>query len=133
MQLRLTETVDLENPVEGDLHLTQGQFTLIGEGQNLDLAVMQDIRSRLRMFKGEWFLDQSEGVPYFEDVLVKSPDLEIIKSIFRQVILGAKYVSAIEDLSVSLSDRTIQVDFSVTINSGLVLSSRDFEPFTVVL
>lgn len=50
-------------------------------------AFAQRLRVRLQFFFREWFLDLRQGVPYFEVILVKNPDLNLVRSIFRRVIL----------------------------------------------
>lgn len=43
-------------------------------------AVAQDAASALKTFRGEVFYDTTRGVPYFGDILGKSPPLALIKS-----------------------------------------------------
>lgn len=57
---------------------------------NSDLAVVKDIDSiqqhiaqRMRLFLGEWFLDTSRGVPYYQTVFQKNPNLQIMTGIFQ--------------------------------------------------
>jgi hypothetical protein len=48
----------------------------------------QKIRQKLLLLKGEWFLDQSLGIPWVEEVLVKNPSLEYIRSVVRKTVLS---------------------------------------------
>src|SRR5437667_12690157 len=61
-------------------------------------SIRQDVRARLRFFAGEWFLNTDEGVPYFEHVLVKNPDQSLLRSVFRDVILGARGVIDVPEI-----------------------------------
>src|SRR5271157_1234213 len=49
--------------------------------------VRQNIEDRLRMVYGEWFLNTEIGVPWFDKVLVKNPDLSAIDIILKSTIL----------------------------------------------
>ena len=96
----------------------------------------QDLRTRLNMFRGEWFLDLQEGVPYFENIIgVKDPDKNQIKSIFRDAILATDYVTSVTslDLVIDGSTRSATLDFVCTVSDGSTLESADFEPFIVSL
>jgi len=138
MQLRLTTNVSLENPVEGDLELVDAQIVLFGDRANADEfreAVAQDLRTRLKFFKGEWFLDQFEGVPYFENILVKAPDPAVIKSIFRDAILNTPHIVSVNNLVllVDASTREASLEFVANTDDGSVIISADFKPFIVSL
>jgi hypothetical protein len=58
-------------------------------------AIAQRLRTRLLFFKKEWFLDQRQGMPYYEQILVKNPDLTLVQSIFRRAILSTPGVLSI--------------------------------------
>src|SRR3954447_26510569 len=95
----------------GDLALTPDETQLqIIEGV---AAVRQKLASRFRMFLGEWFLDQRQGVPYYRDILVKSPNLGVIRSVFRKVILTTPGVLGITTFTLALDrvSRILSFDF----------------------
>lgn len=54
--------------------------------------VKQRLLVRLRTFKGEWFLDTEEGIPYYRNILVKAPLRESVEAIFRSAILQTEGV-----------------------------------------
>lgn len=128
-ELALVLSVDADNPVEHDLRLTNGQLTLI-EG---DEAVAQSIKVRLQFFKGEWFLDTRQGIPYFEEVYIKAPKLNVLRSIFRATLLGTPGVDSVDSLalSVDVATRKLTVSFVVVLDTGATLSSEDFGPFII--
>jgi hypothetical protein len=72
----------------GDLVVVAGNLGLVSD----QLAIEQAVNSNLRAFLGEWFLDDPVnpklGVPYYQLVLVKNPDPNLLRSIFRAVIIG---------------------------------------------
>lgn len=137
MQLKLTTLADAFNPVPGDLHLDNGQLVLIGDpngnADDFKQAILQDCTSALQMFKGEWFLDLNEGVPYFEAIFVKNPTLETIKSIFRQVLLSRNHVKNIVsiDITIDKQTRTARVDFVATLTTGDTLDTTILHPIIV--
>lgn len=58
-------------------------------------AVRIRLEDRLSNMKGGWFLDQSYGVPYLEQIFVKSPDISLVIAVFSRVILSTPGVSHI--------------------------------------
>ena len=63
--LALAVVVDDENPVVGDLRVVNGVVAMVRGAD----AVAQEIRVRLRWWRGEWFLDRRRGVPYLDEIL----------------------------------------------------------------
>ena len=49
-------------------------------------SIKQRIQTRLRAFKGEYFLDVDFGTPYYQQVFVKGISKGVIDSIFRNII-----------------------------------------------
>lgn len=93
-------------------------------------AIAQRIRVRLLFFKREWFLDQRQGMPYFEAILVKNPDLTLVQSIFRRAILATPGVLAIANLRTNFdrATRTFTIDpLEVVITGGVVFRAQPDE------
>lgn len=119
------------NPDLGDLELdpTGSEILLTDHpSQPLGRAVMQDLFIRLRFFYGEWFLNRTLGIPYFRYVFVKNPDLRLIGSIFRRVILGTPGIAALDkfDLRFDRPTRMLYPTFSGRLSTGQTFSSADF-------
>jgi hypothetical protein len=105
--------------VDGDLALAYG----------LD-AIAQDVRQALELVRGEWFLDEEAGTPWFEDVLgQKQPNLAIARASLVSRILGRKGVNeligfemdfdnATRELSVSFEASTDLGELSLTVSLG---------------
>jgi hypothetical protein len=74
--------------------------------------VRQNIEDRLRMVYGEWFLNTEIGVPWFDKVFVKNPDLSAIDIILKSTILDTSEVTELLSYKSSL-DRTRR-KFTVT-------------------
>lgn len=127
--IQCTQTVDIDNPVQNDLHLVNGTIALI-DGRD---EVAQAIRSRLLFFRGEWFLDPREGTPYYENILgQRARDLQVMRGIFRTVIQGTPGVAAVPVLNLSIDgNRQATLDFEAELTEGGIIRSRDFAPFIV--
>lgn len=87
--------------------------------------VAQSIEIRLRTFLGDWFLDTTHGVPYFEDILKKVANLALIESILRAQILDVRGVRAIASFEMQIDPRLriCTVNYSAESNEGLVRGS----------
>jgi hypothetical protein len=115
----------------GDLALTPDETQLqIIEGV---AAVRQKLASRFRMFLGEWFLDQRQGVPYYRDILIKNPNLGVIRSVFRKVILTTPGVLGITAFTLALDrlNRILSFDFICQATDGPIIVSSDDRDFIV--
>lgn len=66
----------------------------------------QKLSARFKFFKKEWFLNRLEGVPYYEQVFVHAPDADVIKSLFKRLILGCPGIVALSKYSMTLDRAT---------------------------
>ena len=128
--------VSANNPNVGDLELdpTSSKILLTDDPSlPASRATMQDLFIRLRTFYGEWFLDPSVGLPYFRYVLVANPDIRLIESIFRRVILGTPGIASLASFSMTF-DRTKRIIYPVfagKLTTGKTFQSSDFSAFLV--
>src|SRR6478752_2230488 len=73
----------------GDLLVAGGDLVLTSDVDPRGAhPVLQDILTRLRTFQGEWFLDTTIGVPYYQTILVKAPDMTAIATALKDQILS---------------------------------------------
>lgn len=124
------------NPILGDLELdATGSNILLTDapGQPPGRAIMQDCFIRLRFFLGDWFLDPTQGIPYFRYVFIVNPDQRLIESIFRRVVLGTPGIASLDSFSLAFDkpNRIIYPTFVARMNTGQVFSSADFGAFVV--
>jgi len=82
----------------GDELLADGQSVTI-EGSEY---AVQKIQQRLQFFLGEWFLDTSLGVPWYERILVKNPDLRFVQGILRDEIAKVPGIRDVQSVEASL-------------------------------
>ena len=109
--LRLLDSGDIDVS-GGDLHLTS------------DLeAIRQSIRIHLEFFRGEWFLDVDAGLPYFQEILIKNPQLPALQSIFRAELLKVQGVTSVQSISLDFdrTSRALTVTFRVVTDKGAIL------------
>lgn len=118
--------VNLKLDADNDLDLSTGGLELITGTDE----IVQKLVTRLQFFLGEWFLDARQGIPYFEDVLVKNPDLVAIQGIFREAILETPGVAAllgVIETTVDSALRILSVSFTAQLESGDVVEfNREF-------
>lgn len=99
--------------------------------ENFDLTLTlpdeltgQKIKQALLLFRGEWFLNNSVGLPYFEDILGKNKSLSRIETIFIRAIQSIPEVTSIESFTINFDNETrkVKVDFEVRDNQNNLIS-----------
>lgn len=115
--------LDPASPTHNSYLLINGDLALTSDAQVGGAnPVQQDILQAMRTFLNEWYLDNTIGVPWFQQILVKAPDQSKIDAIFVNLILGRPGV--IQLLSYSFDPkpeiRGLQVSFVAQSTSGKV-------------
>jgi hypothetical protein len=109
---------NLELDENKDIKLTSGKnLSLIYSPQN----VAQQIEVRLRTFKGEWFLNQNLGIPFFTQILTKTRDKNRADTIFQNEVLKLSEVIKIDQFESNIDRRTREytiTNLSVKVESG---------------
>ena len=82
---------------DGDLDLTGNQLSLTPDRTS---SVAQHLKIRLRFFQREWFLDTRLGIPYFERILVKRPNMSAVARIFREAVRETAGIKAISTFNI---------------------------------
>lgn len=80
-------------------------------------AAVQGVRMALTAFKGDFDLVPEHGTDY-EQILGVEADEETMDEVVREAIFQEDRVSAIDELSVSTVNRTVEINFTGTLNSG---------------
>lgn len=104
---------------DGDLLIEGNKFVLTQH--NSDDEIAQRLMQRLRFFFGEWFLDVSAGVPWFQIIFEKSTSPDIIEGILKETIIGTEGVVTLDrwvPLEYDPKTRLVQVVFDVTTING---------------
>ncbi|ODA00583.1 hypothetical protein A7P25_21875 [Achromobacter xylosoxidans] len=117
-------TIDLALSDDLDLALD-----LVGRASLIDGAakVAQQIKVTLLAFLGEWFLDTSFGVPYFEEVLMKAPNRAAVEAAFRARIGDVPGVSRVRRLGLEIDHgrRLLRVSYEADTSAGLLAQVVD--------
>ncbi|MCK4521363.1 MAG: hypothetical protein KAU20_02230 [Nanoarchaeota archaeon] len=115
--LKLTTVSDptTQNP-DHDLAIENYDLVLIDGIEQ----VAQNLRIRLWFFFGEWFLDTSQGVRFFEDVNVKEPNFPNIESLLKDMILSTQDVQSLLEFTMEYdrTQRKLTVEFTVNTTFG---------------
>ncbi len=86
------------------------------------VAVPQGIRIRLGMFLGECYLDESVGVDYIKQILVKNADPLVVRSLLQEAIADTPDVTAVAGSDLIQDGR----DASVAYMADSVYSTQPF-------
>lgn len=96
-----------------DIYFVNGQLAFVTEKD----YVAQRVRTRLQLFLGEWFLDISQGVPWFEEILVKPANIVTTQALIKNTILNTPEVTGIESYSDSFDPVNRKYTVNTVINS----------------
>lgn len=93
-------------------------------------VVAQRVRVRLKMFRGEWMLDEAAGVPYYRDVFISAPKSRLVEALLRKEILSVDEIERIKTFTMTLdkTTRKLSVDFKAVSSEGIVAISEVFPP-----
>lgn len=111
LDLALSRDHDLDVGLLGELSFIEGAE-----------RISQQVKVTLLAFLGEWFLDTSFGVPYFESILVKSPDRASIEAVLRARIRAVPGVDRVRrlDLDIERELRILRVTFDADTAAGRI-------------
>lgn len=103
LDILLTPGGDLNINEQGDIALTE--------------SIRQAVRIRLLWFFNEWRFAVEFGVPYFENILIKNPDIEQIRRIVRDEAMSVDGVLDVRNITVTVNKQarsaTIWLDIVV--------------------
>jgi len=104
-----------------DFDLSTGNLVLVTDPAQQIAIVLQN---RLQFFEGEWFLDTRLGVPYFQFVLVKNPDLQLITRMFIKIALAIEGVVQVLEMTPSFNTaaRVLTMTMRILTSTGAVIS-----------
>jgi len=93
-------------------------------------AIRQHLAQRLKTFMGEWFLDLRVGIPYLQQVMVKSPDPVVLDSVFKAEIINTPgIVELLEfDLAIDAGTRELQLAFKAVADTGAIITFNEVLP-----
>lgn len=104
------------DPLTGDIYVSPTKTARLTT--TFEEETIQRLQMRLRRFLGEWFMDRNKGVPYRRDILIKNPDLDVVKSVLQAEILRDPGVEAVSEFT--LTHNTAERHLDVTFTAVLV-------------
>lgn len=89
--------------ITNDLSLNSRGALVVEEGLE---AVRQRVLQRLRFTRGEWFLSEGDGVPYFDVIFNQGLDSGLVAQVIVAELLRIPTVDAVEVVSATLDPTT---------------------------
>lgn len=83
----------------GDIRFNGGDLVM-AEGAR---AVLEHAVQRVRTFEGEWFLDTTAGLPWWQRILGRQFDDALAEAVVKAEVFGTKGVTEITSFSVDFS------------------------------
>lgn len=113
----------LLDDITHDLKLARFDLQIVN-GMN---ATKQRIKILLKSFLEEWFLDITNGIPYYEEIFRKRPDGREVENLIKVAIKSVPGVLEILsfDLSYDNAERRLTIDFSVSTEDGIINSTNE--------
>lgn len=87
-------------------------------------AITQDVASACRVFLGEVYYDDSQGVPYLQLILGKTPPLNVMQSAIAAAALTVPDVETAECVVSAFRDRNVigQIQFTTSDGSSFTVA-----------
>lgn len=106
-----------------DIYLYNGDLaTVAGEDE-----LVQRIKIKLQFFFAEWFLDTTKGVKYYESILKKNPDVNLVDNIIKATIIEEPEIIDFKEFSsdFDISKREFSVSFVANSTYGEINFNED--------
>ena len=107
------------DPYTNDIIWTNGALLISQVTQPFTETVAQRLKIRLLTFQGEWFMDTTYGVPWFQRILgIKQTSKSAVDLIFQQKILEEEGVKEIVTFNSTFVNREYSLNFTVKVVTG---------------
>lgn len=100
----------------GDLVIRNGDFVFVDSGE----ATRQRLVQKLLLWRGEYWLDTSQGFPWIQEILGQRPSPEVVTSLIRNLLERDPGVSSIDNLEVDFDGvgRALDISFRARLTEG---------------
>lgn len=124
MAILETDKTNLKLDNNNDIVISKGQIQQVSGGD----GVAQAARTRLKLFKGEWFFDLEAGMPYFQEIFIKNPSFTLIKNKVREILISVPGIDVQEnivsiDLAFDGADRELTITWRAATAFGVISDS----------
>lgn len=111
-------SVDLKLDASHDLDFADERLHFVAGEQR----IRQQVVITLKTFLGEWFLDNTHGVPYLEHILVKNPNRAEVEAILRAKIKAVPNVVGVPKMRLLLNHptRSLATVFEIETDNGRI-------------
>jgi hypothetical protein len=112
---------------DNDLFLLNGDIAVIIAAPEAG----QDIKTKLQTFQGEYFINTTFGVPYYQTIFQKPANIGIFDTAIRSMILSSPEVAKITKYQSAINSfkREYTVTFTVTLlDGGTATFTNNFSP-----
>lgn len=98
----------------GDIKFGHGRSDYLVDAAE---AVVQNVKTRLMLWQGQWFIDTSEGTPWLQSILGKK---DAIDQVIKNRILNTPGVDKIEEFQAVLApdSRTLMISAEISTRYG---------------
>ncbi len=122
----LSLDLDPTSPTYKDLLVRSGDMVLTSDADPTGTdPVLQNVLQRLNFYFSEWFLDNTQGVPWIQQILVKNPDQSKVDAILRNTIQGTPGITQLNSYSFSFNKggRSATISFQAQKTNGTITYS----------
>lgn len=109
-----------------DLEITQ-QGSITGNLVSDIDALAQKVRIKLKTFLGEWPLDSTVGIPYFEQVLVRNQNSTAVEGLLISQIESTPGVNEVTEFNLTFNKATRRSNISFTATTESEVIDLDFD------
>ena len=101
--------ISLALNASNDLELDEltGMIKMVSDGDE----VCQQVRTRLLFYLGEWFLDTSVGIPYFQEVFTNPAIISLVESRLKDEIISTPGVLSLDTFATNFNSTTRALKF----------------------
>lgn len=85
-------------------------------------AIAQDVASAISTFASEIWFDNTQGLPYFNQILGEQPALSFVKAKVNDAAMSVPNVASANTSFISISKRTLTGQVQITDSAGNVIS-----------
>jgi|TARA_R110002126_G_scaffold34517_8_gene106831 hypothetical protein len=110
---------DIKLTVENDIEIINGKLNLVATKDEL---VVQLVKIAIGTYQGEWYLDNTIGVPYYQSILKKGVNKVLVDSIFRRVISDTRGVARILKFESTVNNYEYNMSFTFQSETGTISS-----------
>lgn len=96
------------DPTTNEIVFSNGSFETVDGTDELE----QRLRVGFKNITNDWFRNLDDGIPLFESVLLKNPDLATISSIFKNYILSDPEIDRLLQFELILENSTRKLNLT---------------------